>query len=134
MFDDQKIRDIHRHSIGIGHSHIHAKNILKPGTTNMILDTNEAAFTRSTGHRHNHSERDIDYYYYYYLHHVHKDKDKHKHRRVKSSSIIQQVHLDRRKNDDVGHQKHRRPTETIERPLKMRLSTAKRSLSSDLGC
>ncbi|XWS38409.1 hypothetical protein CRYUN_Cryun19dG0128700 [Craigia yunnanensis] len=115
-FDDQRIRDIRRHTIGIGHSHIHAKHHIK-----ARHHKHDSRYKRSSihhEHKHNHSERDTDYYYY--LHHVHKDKDKHKHRRVKSSSSIQQVHLDRRKNVDVGHHKHRRTIETIERPLKMR--------------
>ncbi|KAK8520908.1 hypothetical protein V6N12_004834 [Hibiscus sabdariffa] len=57
--------------------------------------------------RHNHSERDTDYYHYY-LHRINKDKDKHRHRRVKSSSFMQRVHYDRRKDDDVGHRKHKK--------------------------
>ncbi|KAK8599101.1 hypothetical protein V6N13_077040 [Hibiscus sabdariffa] len=36
------------------------------------------------------------------------DKDKHRHRRVKSSSFMQRVHYDRRKDDDVGHRKHKK--------------------------
>ncbi|XWS48965.1 hypothetical protein CRYUN_Cryun13aG0122700 [Craigia yunnanensis] len=113
-FDDHRIRDIHRHSIGIGHPHFHAKKHIK--TKHHKHDSRYKRSSIHHEHRHNHSERDTDYYYY--VHHVHKDK--HKHRRVKSSSILQQVHLDRRKNDDIGHHKHRRVIETIERPLKMR--------------
>ncbi|XVF10664.1 hypothetical protein REPUB_Repub07fG0201900 [Reevesia pubescens] len=117
-FNDQRIRDIHSHCIGIGHSDIHARKHIK-----AKHHKHDSRYKRSSihhEHRHNHSERDTDYYYY--LHHVHKDKDKdkHKHRHVKSSSIIQQVHLGRRKYDDVGHHKHIRAIETIERPLKMK--------------
>ncbi|PPD68775.1 hypothetical protein GOBAR_DD34347 [Gossypium barbadense] len=37
-----------------------------------------------------------------------------------TSSGIVEVQLDRRKHDDVGHHKHRRAIESIERPLKLR--------------
>ncbi|KAK6274792.1 hypothetical protein POUND7_004501 [Theobroma cacao] len=113
-FDDQRIRDSHRHSIGIGHSHVHANKHNK--ARQHKHDSRYKRISIHQEHRHNHSEGDTDFYYY--LHHVHKDK--HKHRRVKSSSIKQQVHLDRRKNDAVGHHKHRRAIETIERPLKLK--------------
>ncbi|XVF52830.1 hypothetical protein PTKIN_Ptkin05aG0050200 [Pterospermum kingtungense] len=78
--DDQRVRDIHKHTIGIGHSHIHAKKHIK-----ARHHKHESRYKRRSihqEHRHNHSERDTGDYYYY-LHHVHKDKDKHRHRRVK---------------------------------------------------
>ncbi|XP_022720021.1 protein HAPLESS 2 [Durio zibethinus] len=109
-FDDPRTRDIHRHSIGIDHSNIQAKKHIK--AKHHKHDSRYKRRSTHREHRHNHSERDTDYYYY--LHRVHKDK--HRHRRVKSSSILQQVHFD----DDVGHHNHRRAIETIERPLKMR--------------
>ncbi|OMP09651.1 hypothetical protein COLO4_05261 [Corchorus olitorius] len=113
-YNDQRVEHIHRHSVGIGHSHIHSRKHNK--ARHHKHDSRHKRSSIHHEHRHNHLERDSDYYYH--LHHV--QKDRHKHRRVKSSSIRQQIHLDRRKNDDVGHHKHRRANETIERPLKMR--------------
>ncbi|OMO79427.1 Generative cell specific-1, HAP2-GCS1 [Corchorus capsularis] len=113
-FNDHRVEHIHRHSVGIGHFHIHSRKHYK--ARHHKHDSRLKRSSMHHEHRHNHGERDSDYYYH--LHHV--QKDRHKHRRVKSSSIRQQVHLDRRKNDDVGHHKHRRANETIERPLKMR--------------
>ncbi|TYG43507.1 hypothetical protein ES288_D11G022700v1 [Gossypium darwinii] len=114
--DDYGSSDIHRHGINNRHSHFHAKN-----HTRSKYHKHDARYNRNGIHhdrrRHIHSERDCDYYHY--LHHVHKDKHKHKHRHVKSSGIVE-VQLDRRKHDDVGHHKHRRAIESIERPLKLR--------------
>lgn len=60
--------------------------------------------------RYNHFERDSDYQYY--LHHVHKGK--HKHGRTRSSSIMQQVYLDRGEDDFVEHRRRKRETESVE--------------------
>ncbi|XP_039011345.1 protein HAPLESS 2-like [Hibiscus syriacus] len=115
-FDHHGANDVHRHGI---HNHrypIHAKKRIK-----TKHHKHDARYKRSGihhDHRHNHSKREDDYHHY--LHHVHKYKHKHKHRHVRSSSIIQEVQLDRRKHDDVGHHKHRRAPELIDRPLKLR--------------
>lgn len=64
-FDDQRIRDIHRHSIGIGHSHIHAKKPIK-----AKHHKHDSRYKRSRihhEHMHNHSERGSDYYYYHIM-------------------------------------------------------------------
>ncbi|KAM7494206.1 hypothetical protein LguiB_028815 [Lonicera macranthoides] len=60
--------------------------------------------------RYNHFERDSDYQYY--LHHVHKGK--HKHGRTRSSSIMQQIYLDRGEDDFVEHRRRKRETESAE--------------------
>lgn len=62
-------------------------------------------------HKHKPSEQDNDYHYY--LHHVHKDK--HKHGRTKNLSIMQQIHLDRGEDVIIGHHRHRRERESVER-------------------
>ncbi|GMJ03876.1 GENERATIVE CELL-SPECIFIC 1, HAPLESS 2 [Hibiscus trionum] len=112
--DDHKT-DIHRHGNGNRRSHIHTKKHIK-----TKYHKHDSRYNRSGIHhdrRRNHSERESDYHHY--LHHVHKEKHKHKHRHVKSSSIMHEIQLDRRKHD-VGHHKHRRVPAPIERPLKLK--------------
>ncbi|KAK8483812.1 hypothetical protein V6N13_021606 [Hibiscus sabdariffa] len=117
-YNDHKTSDIHRHGIGNRRSRIHAKKHIK-----TKHHKHDSRYNRSGIHhdrRHNHPERESNHHHY--LHHVHKDKDKHKHKHGhdKSSSIMQEIQLYRRKHDHVGHHRQRRAPEPIERPLKLR--------------
>ncbi|XP_039005257.1 protein HAPLESS 2-like [Hibiscus syriacus] len=115
-FGDHGANDVRRHGINNCRYPIHGRKRVK--TKHHKRDARYKRSGIHYDHRHNHSDREDDYHHY--LHHVHKDKHKHKHRHVRSSSIIQEIQLDRRKHDDVGHHKHRRAPELIERPLKLR--------------
>ncbi|KAL5817776.1 hypothetical protein ACOSQ3_026154 [Xanthoceras sorbifolium] len=108
--EKRRMRDTRRHDVNFHRSNVHVKKHHKEDRHHKHV----ARYGQSgihSDHMHNISERDTDFYYY--LHHVHKDK--HKHGRNKNSSIMQQVYLDGRESDRIGHRR-RRKAKRVYRP------------------
>ncbi|XP_057487000.1 protein HAPLESS 2-like [Actinidia eriantha] len=108
--DEQRIGHYRKHELDAEASRIHLKKHHKQERRHHKHDTQRKRRSAHNEHMHHHPERDVDYHYY--LHHVHKDK--HKHGRIKGTSIMQQINLDKGEDGHVGHRRRRKEKNTIE--------------------
>ncbi|XP_059661719.1 protein HAPLESS 2 [Cornus florida] len=105
--DEQRIRDMRNYGIDADLSHIHLKKHRMQEGRHHKHGAQRMRRSIHNEHRHKHSEWDTDYHYY--LHHVHKDR--HRHGRTKSSSVMQQVYLQKGENDN-GHRRYKKERES----------------------
>ncbi|KAH7864143.1 hypothetical protein Vadar_026305 [Vaccinium darrowii] len=113
--DEQRLGDTWKHGFPAEVSGIHLKKHHRQEGRRHKHDTQKKRRSAHNDRRHNHLERDTDYHYY--LHHVHKDK--HKHGRIKGTSIMQQIYLDKGQDGHVGHRRRRKEKEAIDGPSKV---------------
>ncbi|KAK1374410.1 HAP2-GCS1 domain-containing protein [Heracleum sosnowskyi] len=103
--------DIHRHRGAAHLSQVHVKKHHKHDVRHHQVDMKRKHKSIDGDHKHKPLEHTTDHRHH--LHHGHKDK--HKHHRTRNSSLIKQTPLDRRLDDTVGHQRHGKERESVER-------------------